>query len=315
MEPQMKPSKYQQRNLLILTDARRNYFTRQGLFPALLSTHFFFIEERARLPLAKALLPLIKDENDKSLLEKAIKAQREWEHPDLFKSPWTLFRQMGISSLVGQQFDDFSQLEFSDLLGGLKIPADAKLSLFWGGLVDFLTNSWSILEEFCLTIKSNDLEREHEEPETDIRRVPHVTRVVSWVDMKLEHHFMNILIRLRAGWDKLTDNVLAQYFGVPLPDKWNSRLDKLERTIISKLNERQRMFWSNWIRNARSVGENNGLKHMRDLELHKIARRARETLGKASNSYTLADLDKFVLSEHILLEESFLLVLAMIRTG
>ncbi len=312
MEPQMKSSKHQQRNLLILTDARRNYFTRQGLFPTLLSTHFFFIEERVRLPLAKALLPLIKDENDKSLLEKAIKAQRGWEHPDLFKSPWTLFRQMGISSLVGQQFDDFSQLEFSDLLDGLEIPADAKLSLFWGGLVDFLTNSWSILEEFCLTIKSNGLEQE---PETDIRRVPHVTRVVSWADMKLEHHFMNILIRIRAGWDKLTDNVLAQYFGVPLPDKWKSRLGKLERTIISKLNESQRVFWSNWIRNAHSVGENNGLKHMRDLELHKIALRARETLGKATKSYKLDDLDKLVLFEHLRLEESFLLVLAMIRTG
>ena len=80
----MKLSGYQQRNLLILTAARRTYFTRQGLFPALLSTHFFFIEEQARLLLAEALLPLIKDENDKCLLEKAIKAQRGWEHPDLF---------------------------------------------------------------------------------------------------------------------------------------------------------------------------------------------------------------------------------------
>ena len=311
----MKPSEHQQRNLLILTAARHTYFTHQGLFPTLLSTHFFFIQKRVRLPLAKALLPLIKDENDKHLLEKAIKAQRGWGRPELFKSPWTLFRQMGISSLVDQQFDDFYQLEFSGLLDSLQIPVDAKLSLFWGGLIDFLTNSWSILEEFCLTIKSNGLELEYDEPETDSSRVPHVTQVVSWDDMKLEHHFMNILIRLRAGWDKLADNVLAQYFGVSLPDKWNSRLDKLERTIISKLNPRQRMFWSNWIRNARTVGENNGLKHIRDLELHRIARRAGETLGKASNSYTLADLDKFVLFEHIRLEESFLLVLAMIRTG
>lgn len=311
----MKPSIYQQRNLLILTAARNRYFTHEGLFPSLLSTHFFFIEERARLPLAEALLPIIENQNNKRLLEKAIKAQREWERLELFKSSWTLFRQMGISSLDDQQFDDFSQLEFSDLLEGVEIPADAKLGLFWAGLVDFLTNSWSILEEFCLTITFNSLQQEYEGPETDSSSVPHVTPLVSWDDMKLEHHFMNILIRLRAGWEKLVDNVLAQYFGVSLPDKWNKRLDKLERTISSKLNERQRMFWTNWMRNARSVAEKDGLKDMRDFELHKIAFRARETLGKATNSYKLDDLDKFVLFEHLRLEESFLLVLAMIRTA
>jgi len=311
----MKPSTYQQKNLLILTAARSSYFTHEGLLPSLLSTHFFFMEEQARLPLAKALLPIIENQNNKSLLEKAIKAQRKWERLELFKSSWTLFRQMGISSLVGQQFDDFFQLEFSNLLEGVEIPTDAKLSLFWAGLVDFLTNSWSILEEFCLTITLNSLQQEHEGPETDSSSVPHVTPLVSWADMKLEHHFMNILIRLRAGWDKLADNVLARYFGVSLPNKWNKRLDKLERTISSKLNERQHMFWTNWMRNARSVAEKDRLKDMRDFELHKIAFRARETLGKATNSYKLDDLDAFVLFEHLRLEESFLLVLAMIRTA
>lgn len=310
----MKPSTRQQKNLLILTAARRGYFTYEGLFPSLLSTHFFYIEEQARLPLAEALLPIINDQNNKSLLKRAIKAQGAWEPPELFKSSWTLFRQMGISSLVGQQFDDFSQLEFSDLLDDVKVPADAKLSLFWAGLVDFLTNSWSILEEFCLTIKLDSLQREHK-GQTNSSDVPHVTPLISWADMKLEHHFLNILIRLRAGWDKLADNVLAPYFRVSLPDKWNKRLDKLERTISSKLNERQRMFWANWMRNAHSVAEEGGLKDMRDLELHKIARRARETLGKAANSYKLSDLDRFVVFGHLLLEESFLLVLAVIRTA
>lgn len=311
----MKLSTYQQRNLLILTAARSGYFTREGLPPSLLSTHFFYIGEQARLPLAKALLPIIKNQNNKRLLEKAIKAQGKWERLDLFKSSWTLFRQMGISSLVGQQFDDFSQLEFSNLFKGVEIPAYAKLSLFWAGLVDFLTNSWSILEEFCLTFKSDSLLQEHEDPEIDNSSILYVTPLVSWVDMKLEHHFMNILIRLRAGWDKLVDNVLAQYFGVSLPDKWNKRLDKLERTISSKLNERQRMFWTNWMQNARTVAGEGGLKYMRDFELHKIAFRARETLGKATSSHKLDDLDKLVLLEHLRLEESFLLVLAMIRTA
>lgn len=189
------------------------------------------------------------------------------------------------------------------------------MSLFWAGLVDFLANSWAILEEFCLAIKSSSLQHEHEGPETDSSSDPHVTRLVSWTDMKLEHHFMNILIRLRAGWDKLADNVLAPYFGVSLPDKWKNRLDKLERTISSKLNERQRVFWSNWMRNAHTVAKKYGLKDMRDFELHKIAFRARETLGKSTTFYKLDDLDKFVLFEHLRLEESFLLVLAIICTA
>jgi hypothetical protein len=222
---------------------------------------------------------------------------------------------MGVTSSVKQQFDDLSQLEFSDLLDGVAIPADAKLSLFWAGLVDCLTNSWSILEEFCSTIKLNSLRLEEQDPKTHSSSGLHVTQLISWADMRLEHHFMNILIRLRAGWDKLADNVIAAYYGVPPANKWNSRLDKLERTIPTRLNERQSMFWANWIRNARSVARTDGLKDMRDYELHKIAQRARQTLGKATDSYNLDDLDKLVVFEHFRLEESLLLVLAMIRTA
>jgi hypothetical protein len=311
----MKPSQLQQRNLLILTAARSSYFTHQGVFPNLLSTHFFFIEERVRLPLAMALLPIISDQRNKRQLENATKAQGEWEPLELFESSWTLFKKMGVTSSVKQQFDDLSQLEFSDLLDGVAIPADAKLSLFWAGLVDFLTNSWSILEEFCSTIKLNSLRMEEQDPKTHSSSGPHVTQLISWADMRLEHHFMNILIRLRAGWDKLADNVIAAYYGVPPANKWNSRLNKLERTIPTRLNERQSMFWANWIRNARSVARTDGLKDIRDYELHKIAQRARQTLGKATDSYNLDDLDKFVVFEHFRLEESLLLILAMIRTA
>jgi hypothetical protein len=75
------------------------------------------------------------------------------------------------------------------------------------------------------------------------------------------------------------------------------------------------MLWTNWMQNAKTVAKKNGLKDMRDFELHKIAFRARETLGKSTTFYKLDDLDKFVLFEHLRLEESFLLVLAMIRTA
>ena len=50
--------------------------------------------------------------------------------------------------------------------------------------------------------------------------------------------------------------------------KWNKRLDKLERTISSKLNHRQRMLWTNCMQNAETVAKENGLKDMRDFEYY-----------------------------------------------
>lgn len=312
----IRPSSLQKKNLIILSLARSGYFTYKGLYPYLLSTYFFFIEEKARLPLVKTLLPIMSDQNNKSLLEKAVEEQgEEWEPLEPFKSSWTFFRKIGIGSLTGQQFEDLSQLDFSRLLDGVNIPKDADLSLFWAGLVDFLNNSWSILEEFCLAIEIKDKMEKDTAPKAENNAAPQFRPLVYWPDMQLEHHFMNILIRLRAGWDKLADYIVAPYYRVTPATKWDKRLDKLERTISSNLNERQKMFWANWMANARSISKKNGLKDMRDFELHKIAWRARETLGNARRSYKLDDLDNFVLFEHFRLQESVLLVLAMIRTA
>lgn len=312
----IKPSALQRKNLDILWIARSSYFTDKGLYPYLLSTYFFFIEEKVRLPLAKALLPIIKDQNNKGLLERAIKEQGEgWEPLEPFESSWTFFRKIGIGSLTRQQFEDLSQLDFSHLLDGVDIPGDAKLSLFWAGLVDFLSNSWSILEEFWLAIEIKDNMQKKTPLKTGNSGIPQFRSLIYWPDMQLEHHFMNILIRLRAGWDKLADYVLAPYYGVKPAKKWGARLNKLDQTIRPELNARQKLFWEDWLRNATYISEPYQLKDMRDLELHKIAVRAKETLGHPSATYAMNDLGNFILFEHFRLQESFLLVLAMIRTA
>jgi len=317
----IRPSPLQNKNLAILYGARTAYFTHKGLYPYLLSTYFFYIEEQARLALTKNLLPLINDDNNRKILEMAVKKQGEWEPLKPFESSWIFFRKAGIGSIKNQQFEDLLQLDYYRLLDGVDIPKNARLSLFWGGLVDFLVNSWSILEEFCLVIEIKDKIQEQvkirEEGTSQIedKDIPRAKALVSWADMQLEHHLFNILLRLRAGWDKLADYVVAPYYGVNPTKKWKTTLNKLDREIQSILNDGQSMFWTNWLENAREISKDRGLKDVRDFELHKIALRAKETLGDPQRTFALSDLEGFILSEHYRLQESFLLVLAMIRSA
>jgi hypothetical protein len=95
--------------------------------------------------------------------------------------------------------------------------------------------------------------------------------------------------------------------------KWDARINKLDREIQPLLNGKQSMFWTNWLENAKAISK--GVKEARDLELHKIAMRARETLGNPGYTYSLNELENFVLFEHFRLQESFLLILAMIRSA
>ena len=320
----IRPSPLQNKNLAILVFSRRGYFTQKGLYPYLVSTYFFYVDEKVRIPLTKTLLPLVADDNDRQILHMAVERQGEhWEPLKPFESSWTFFRKAGIGSIKNQQFEDLLQLDYYRLLDGVDIPNKAKLSLFWGGLVDFLINSWSILEEFCIVIGIKDKVREENEKRKEkglqMEGLPPAKpgmswrKVVTWSDMQLEHHFMNIVLRLRAGWDKLADYILAPYFGIKPPKEWEKRVSKLNRDIQPNLNEEQNMFWDNWLTNAREISKERGLKDIRDFELHKIALRAKETLGNPKRTFALSDLETFVLFEHFRLQESFLLVLAMLR--
>ncbi|MBI4294673.1 MAG: hypothetical protein HY669_00725 [Chloroflexi bacterium] len=319
-EKHLRPSALQNRNLAILIGARRDYFTNKGIYPYLLSTYFFYVEETARLPLVRILLPLIADDNNRRILQMAVARQGEqWEPLKPFESFWTFFRKAGIASIKNQQFEDLIQLDYYRLLDGISVPNKADISLFWGGLVDFLVNSWSILEEFCavITVKDEILvqskTRQEGTPQIKDKGIPIFVPLVYWADMQLEHHLINILLRLRAGWDKLADYVLAPYYGVVSAKKWVSRIDKLDKEIPPTLNDRQRLLWANWLTNAQEVSREKGLRYFRDLELHKIALRAKETLGDLQHAPALSELENFVLFEHFRLQESFLLVLAMIR--
>lgn len=313
----LRPSPLHNKNLVVIYASRISYFCNKGLYPYLLSTFFFYIDEEVRLPLAKNLLPLINDENDRNILEMAIKEQGKWEPLKPFKSSWTLFRKAGIGSIKGQPFEDFLQLDYYRFFNGVIIPDNADLGLFWGGLVDFLRNSWSILEEFCLVIDTKNRIQEQEKagqamPQKEDVKIAKAVPIISWADMQLEHHFINILLRLRAGWDKLADYVVAKYFNITISDSWEKRISKLDRDLQPKLNNKQKMYWNNWLKNAKDISGR--LKEIRDFELHKISLRTRETLGNPNTSYSMNDLENFVLFEHFRLQESYLLILAMIRS-
>ena len=319
----IRPSPLQNRNLAILYGARTTYFTYKGLYPYLLSTYFFYIEGQARLPLTQNLLPLINDVNNRNILEMAVGKQGEWEPLKPFESSWSFFRKAGIGSIKNQQFEDLLQLDYYRLFDGVVIPDSANLSLFWGSLVDFLINSWSILEEFCLVIeikeKLQEEEKKREEQNQKVGNTRHTEqdtswkKVITWSDMQLEHHLINILIRIIAGWNKLANYIIAKYYGVNEAKKWEAMLRKLDREIQPILNDKQRMFWENWLTNAKAISK--GIKEARDFELHKIATRAKETLGNPGYTYSLNDLENIVLFEHFRLQESFLLILAMIRSA
>lgn len=309
------PSPRLHRNLVILEIARAGYFTYKGLPPYLLSTLFWFVGEQNRIPLARLVLPLIHDDNNRQILIRALDAQGDqWELIEPFKPAWAFFRKAGIYPTEKQQIDDLLQLDYPELLNGMDVPGNANIGRFWGGLADFLTNSWSILEEFCslVAIKS-EIEKTNKLAE---RKDPKIRKVIDWRDMQLEHHLINIVLRLRAGWDKLLDYLLAPYYGVEnLAKDWSKRLNKIDKTIPTILNTQQKQFYDNLLQNARAITASGGLRDVRTLELHKIASRSKETLGNTERAPSLRQMESFVIFEHYRLQDSFLLFLGMVRSG
>jgi hypothetical protein len=312
------PSERLHRNLMILNIARVGYFTNAGLSPSQLSTSMAFVKESNRLAAAKLVQPLIFNENNRRLMSRAIDEQGEkWEQPELGKSIWNYFRKSGIPALKNQQIDDLLQLDYLRLLEGLDVPNTADVTLFWGGLTDFLVNSWSILEEFRL---ASPLVTKMETETKELGQQPRdrrFARLISWTDMQFEHHMLNAVFRLRAGWDKLADYLIVPYYGVPNISKmsWPKRVNRLNQAISNQLNPEQKLFWENILENAGMIGRKGGLRDVRDFELHKIALRSRETLGNKQSAPSLKQLESFAVTEHHRLQDSFLLFLSLILSG
>ena len=313
------PSERLHRNLMILNIARVGYFTNAGLSPSQLSTSMLFVKESNRLPAARLVQPLIVNENNRGLLSRAIDEQGEkWDQPELGKSIWNYFRKLGVSALKNQQIDDLLQLDYLRLLEGLDVPDTADVILFWGGLTDFLVNSWSILEEFRLasplvTKMETKAKESGQQP-----RDPRVTRLIGWTDMQFEHHMLNAVLRLRAGWDKLADYLIVPYYGVQTMSKktsWPKRVSRLNQAIADQLNPQQKGLWENILENATMISRKGGLRDVRDFELHKIALRSRETLGDKQSAPSLKQLESFAVIEHHRLQDSFLLSLSLILSG
>ena len=313
------PSERLFQNLQILVIARAGYFTNAGLSPSLLSTSMLFVNESNRIPAAKSVLPLIFDENNRKNMSKAIYEQGEdWEQPELDKPIWTYLRKLGVFPVKNQQIDDLLQLNYSKLLEGLDVPNTADISLFWGGLTDFLVNSWSILEEFRLAsplaIKMESEAKKLAQQSKD----PRFTRLIRFTDMQLENHMLNAVFRLRAGWDKLADYLIVPYYGIPDISKkisWPKRVDRLDKELSNRLNLKQKPLWGNILENARMIAKSGGLREARDYELHKIARRSRETLGEKRSAPSLKQLESFTVIEHHRLQDNFLLFLNLILSG
>jgi hypothetical protein len=312
------PSERLHRNLMILNIARVGYFTNAGLSPSQLSTSMAFVKESNRLAAAKLVQPLIFNENNRRLMSRAIDEQGEkWEQPELGKSIWNYFRKSGIPALKNQQIDDLLQLDYLRLLEGLDVPNTADVTLFWGGLTDFLVNSWSILEEFRL---ASPLVTKMETETKELGQQPRdrrFARLISWTDMQFEHHMLNAVFRLRAGWDKLADYLIVPYYGVPNISKmsWPKRVNRLNQAISNQLNPEQKLFWENILENAGMIGRKGGLRDVRDFELHKIALSSRETLGNKQSAPSLKQLESFAVTEHHRLQDSFLLFLSLILSG
>lgn len=313
-----QPSERLHRNLMILVIARVGYFTNAGLSPSQLSTSMLFVKESNRVPAAKLVLPILFSENSRRIMSRVIDEQGEkWEQPELGKPIWTYLRKLGISPLKNQQIDDLLQLDYLALLHGLDVPNVAKVSLFWGGLTDFLVNSWSILEEFRLASSlATKMEKESEElPQK--QRARGATRLIGWADMQFEHHMLNAIFRLRAGWDKLADYLIVPYHGIPNISKmsWPKELNRLDKELSDRLNLEQKRFWENILENARAIARKGGLRDARDFELHKIALRSCETLGDKQSAPSLKQLESFAVIEHHRLQDSFFLLLCLIRSG
>jgi hypothetical protein len=199
----------------------------------------------------------------------------------------------------------------------LDVPDSANISLFWGGLTDFLVNSWSILEEFRLASPLAAKIRDEAQESTKARQHSSVSRLIGWTDMQFEHHLLNSFLRLRAGWDKLADYVIVPYYGIPniSSKKWPKRVARLEEELSVLLNTSQKQFWENILENARAIALPRGLRDVRDFELHKIALRSRETLGHKQNAHSLKQLEQAAIMEHHRLQDSFLLFLSLILNG
>ena len=314
---QQSPSERLSWNLHILVMARTTYFTNKGLSPLLLSTSMAFIKEINRIPATRSVLPLMFDDNNRRIMSKAIDQQEGWQQPEQGKSIWTYFRKLGISALQNQQVDDLLQLNYKNLLDTLDVPNVAKVSLFWGGLTDFLLNAWSILEEFRL---ASPLTAEMHKQAQELAKIPEdspFVRLIGWTDMQFEHHLLNSFLRLRAGWDKLADYLIAPYYGVPNISKktWSKRIGRLDKELSDRLNTKQEHFWQNILENARAIAQARGLRDVRDFELHKIALRSRETLGNKQSAHSLKQLEQAAIIEHHRLQDSFLLFLSLILNG
>jgi hypothetical protein len=312
------------RNLALLSEIRKTYFL-PDLIPAVIATKYKFISARNRIPLVRAILPLI-PESERGILDRwAIPQQEnaEWDLRD-DRTPWALGHNFprlegGLDpDKVFSPIDFLMSLEYYRFFEGLPAPDGMNLDKFLGGIEDFLANDFAILEVLRLATKEipNRL-RQSEEDEQQRRRDPRIRRLLGYTDLRTHLYLTTAAIRIRAGWDKMANNVLRPWLDPTLShswhEKWPKRLERLG-VLIQATGKQAQVLWADWLVNAKAIADDDGLRVVRDGEVHGWGKRTIETFGSSPREWRLADLERFVLEEYWRLTDAWLLAIAIMRT-
>ncbi len=305
----------------------------RGLHPRLLGIAFDFVEPDNRLQAVRTIVPLV-PEDRRGLLESCIRHQEElgrWEL-DPERCPWNYLRhpeaiehadpatgevtriQMGKYGPGNAKVDDLTALEYGRFFDAVHAPEHLILDKFFAGIEDYLVNATWILEEWLLV---GAAQKERTPPVAPVNQQGMVyRRVLSFADLRMELHLKNLVIRIRAGWDKILNNILAPWFDARhpkgWPNRWAGRINHLDQLIGATGAETPR-YWADWKRNAEEY-TSLGLRDMREGELHYWSKRVRENFGNSAGEITLDALQRLVVQEHFRLMDVWLLTIAMLRS-
>ena len=97
-----------------------------------------------------------------------------------------------------------------------------------------------------------------------------VRRILHYDELRMHVHLTNTCIRIRAGWDKILNNVLGYWLGLTERNwspKFPGRVAAINRYIDRRFPGAAPM-WADIRKNADDVQGDGGLRKFRDGDLH-----------------------------------------------
>ncbi|MBI2886761.1 MAG: hypothetical protein HYY02_06100 [Chloroflexi bacterium] len=311
---------WQQRRIALpaLMILRVDYLPRSGLPQVILNTQFDFVYESNRRQLSETIIPLLNDPNHRALLQDALNEQMEWPSAELGKSAWSKSRRMaeaaaqaGLTGMEEAQKEDLLVLGYHSLVSALPDGFGINRDKLLRSIEDFLLNEFYLLEEVRLAWEANSQRQPPSPPSEQPGGV--VFQVLQYNDLITQMHLQNAVTRIRAGWDKLMTNlVLGSFESRGLPDRFPKKIKAVQRMLQSGLSSYQRSLLDNYCLNASTVAVS-PLLRFRDDDLHFVSHQATETFGRPGHDPSIDDFWAVVLSEYQRLEQSFLLIIAMLK--